>query len=242
MTTTETATRVGGIAVAVVRKDIKNLHLAVYPPDGRVRIAVPEALSDAAIHTAVATRLAWIRRKQASFQRQARETARDMVNGETHWFDGRRYRLQVTESPGRPLVRLTRGRHLELRVRPGGSQADRARLLDRWYRAHLAAVVPAMLDEWAPRVGIARPDWRMRHMKTRWGSCRPESGRIWLNVELAKKLRTHLEYIAVHELLHLKIRHHDRAFQARMDELLPHWRLMRSELGALPLGHEHWPD
>jgi predicted metal-dependent hydrolase len=240
--TTEQVEVVRGIVVTVVRKKIKNLHLSVYPPDGRVRIAGPDALSDAAIHAAVASRLPWIRRQQASFRDQERETAREMVGGETHWYEGRRYRLRVVESSGRPRVCLAHGRVMELHVRPGATTDQKANLLDRWYRARLSEVVPNLIEKWAPRVGVAKPEWRTRHLKTRWGSCRPQTGRVWLNVELAKKARSHLEYVTVHELVHLRLRHHDRAFEARMDELLPHWRLLRSELGALPLGKERWPD
>ena len=240
--TTESTTTVSGIPVAVVRKDIKHVHLAVYPPEGRVRIAAPEGITDKAIHAAVASRLPWIRRQQASFRRQERETSREMVGGETHWYAGRRYRLRITERGGRPKVHIAGGQVMELVVPPGATTNERAALLDRWYRARIREEVPGLLDKWVPIVGVERPDWRIRRMRTRWGSCRTESNRIWLNVELAKKPKAHLEYIVVHELLHLAIRRHSSAFQARLSELLPHWQLMRSELGALPLGDERWPD
>jgi hypothetical protein len=226
----------------VVRKDIKHVHLAVYPPDGGVRIAVPEATSDDVVHAAIASRLPWIRRQQASFRRQERESRREMVNGETHWFDGWRYRLRIVETKRRQGVKLAGGQKMELLVRPGATAAQREAILDRWYRAQLKAQVPALLDKWVPLVGVERPDWRIRHMRTRWGTCRRESDRIWLNIELAKKPRRHLEYIVVHELLHLVVRRHSAEFTRRLDALLPHWRLMRDELGDLPLGHERWPD
>ena len=240
--TSEGSTTISGISVSVVRKDIKHLHLAVYPPDGRVRIAVPEGVTDKAVHAAVASRLPWIRRQQSSFPRQEREPARDLVSGETHWHDGRRYRLRVIETTGRPQVRLASSQTMELAVRPGASAEYRVALLDRWYRDRLREAIPALLDKWVGVVGVERPDWRIRRMRTRWGSCRTMSKRIWLNVELAKKPRQHLEYIVVHELVHLAIRRHRADFQARLDAVMPHWRLMRSELGALPLGHETWPD
>lgn len=240
--TTETSTTVSGIQVSVVRKDIKHVHLAVYPPEGRVRIAAPEGITDKAIHAAVASRLPWIRRQQATFRRQERETSREMVAGETHWYDGRRYRLRIVERAGRPKVRIAGGQIMELLVRPGATTEDRAALLDRWYRARLRDQIPSLLDRWVPIMGIERPDWRIRRMRTRWGSCRTASKRIWLNVELAKKPRAHLEYIVVHELLHLAIRRHSAEFQARLGALMPHWQLLRSELGALPLGDERWPD
>lgn len=233
---------VAGIPVAVVRKDIKHLHVAVYPPDGRVRIAVPEATSDEVVHAAIASRLPWIRRQQKGFRRQERESPRELVNGETHWFDGRRYRLRIVETRGRQGVRRVGNQTLELRVRPGASRDQREAVLERWYRDELKGQVPAMLDKWVPLVGVDRPDWRVRHMKTRWGSGRSGSRRIWLNTELAKKPRRHLEYIVVHELVHLEVRRHSADFIRRLDALLPHWRQTRDELGALPLGHERWPD
>ncbi|MDR3634944.1 MAG: SprT family zinc-dependent metalloprotease [Isosphaeraceae bacterium] len=242
MTTTEVAAIVHGLPVTIVHKDIKHLHLAVYPPDGRVRIAVPEGVSDQAVHATIAARLPWIRHQQASFQRQERETVREMVSGETHWFNGRRFRLRIAETRAKPTVTLAGGDVMELQVSPGATAEDRRALLDRWYRERLREQVPALLDRWAGVVGVERPDWRVRHMRTRWGSCRTGSRRIWVNLELAKKPRRHLEYIVVHELIHLAIRHHDAAFQARLDQLMPHWQQLRSELGALPLGHERWPD
>jgi predicted metal-dependent hydrolase len=237
--TTETTVR--GIPVEIVRKAIKHVHLAVYPPDGRVRIAVPLNVSDSLVHAALATRIDWIRRQQATFKARERETAREFVSGETHWFEGRRYRLRIREGP-RSGVRVRPGNVLELTSPPNSDRRRRAAVLDNWYRARLRERVPGMIEEWAPVVGVQVGDWRLRRMKTRWGSARATSGRIWLNVELAKKPRAHLEYVVVHELLHLAVRRHSYEFTRQLDALLPHWRLVRDELGALPLGHESWPD
>ena len=242
MTTETSIATVQGVRVAVVRKPIKNLHLGVYPPDGRVRLAVPIGLSDNAARAAVAGRLPWIRRQQSRFKEQARESARDMVSGESLWFEGRRYRLRVVESPGRSGVAIRNRTTIELRCPPGSTRDERVAILERWYRARLRKSVPAVLERWAPTLGVDVSDWRIRRMKTKWGSCSESARRIWINTELAKKPPRCLEYVLVHEVLHLAVRRHGRDFQGKLDQLLPHWRLTRAELGALPLGHEHWPD
>jgi len=226
--------------VSVVRKEIKNLHLGVYPPDGHVRIAVPLAVSDDAVRAAIAGRLPWIRRQQASFERQARESPREMVNGESHWYLGRRFLLRVAEAPGRSGVKLLNRSTMELRCRPGADTRERAAVLERWYRGRLREFAGPMLDAFALVVGVEVADWRIKRMKTKWGSCNATDRRIWLNLELAKKPAPCVEYIVVHELAHLVERHHDRRFQSLLDEHLPRWRFLRAELGVLPLADDSW--
>lgn len=231
---------VGDLRVEVVRKEIKNLHLAVYPPNGRVRIAIPHRIDDDAVRLAVITRLGWIRRQQAAFARQERQSRREMVTGESHYVWGRRYRLQVIEAVGRPAVRLANNRTLELRVRPGASREQRSDLLQRWYRRQLREVIPGLIAKWEPILGVTVADWRVRVMKQRWGSCRVETGRIWINPELAKKSPQCLEYIVVHEMVHLLERLHTDRFRALMDRHLPQWESVRAELNRAPLKHEDW--
>jgi predicted metal-dependent hydrolase len=233
---------VGGLRVFVVRKDIQNLHLGVYPPDGWVRVAVPTAISDKAVRAAVAGKLGWIRRRQVRFRDQARDSPRGMLSGETHWFDGRRYLLKVVEAPGRSLVTLRGGSKLELRCPPGSTVAQRVAVLDRWYRTKLEEVVPGLVATWSDRIGLASPRWRARRMRTKWGSWSAASGLVWLNLELAKKPRRTLEYVVVHELLHSIDRRHGADFQSLLDHFLPQWRLIRDELADLPLAHYPWPD
>jgi hypothetical protein len=240
MTTDPEVTTVRGVRVSVVRKEIKNLHLGVYPPDGHVRIAVPLAVSDAAVRAAIAGKLPWIRRRQASFERQARESRREMVNGESHWYLGRRYRLRVTEVPGRPGVRLVNRSTIELRCRPGSETRERAAVLECWYRDRLRELAGPMLDTWAPVVGVEVADWRIKRMKTKWGSCNARDHRVWLNLDLVKKPSPCVEYIVVHELAHLVERGHNRRFQSLLDEHLPRWRFLRAELGVLPLADDTW--
>lgn len=231
---------VSGTEVEVVRKDIKNLHVGVYPPEGRVRVAAPWRLDDEAVRLAVVSRLGWIRRKQKEFAAQERQSEREMVTGESHYFLGRRYLLDVQEGAGRPGVRLVNNATMELRVPSGSSRDQRNATLQRWYRRELRALIPPLLAKWQPRVGESGIEVRIRRMKTRWGSCNADARRIWLNLELIKKPAGCLEYVLVHELVHLHERRHTDRFQALMDELMPAWRLQRDELNRAPLAHEDW--
>jgi predicted metal-dependent hydrolase len=231
---------VGDLSVEVVRKQIKHLHLGVYPPRGRVRVAVPLHVGDEAVRLAVISRLGWIHRQQDRFERQERQSARELVTGESHYVRGRRYRLDVIEADGPASVRPRNNRTLELRVPPGSSREKRERLLADWYRQQLRARVPKLIARWEPVIGVEVADWRIRKMKTRWGSCNAASGRIWLNLELAKKPPSCVEYILVHEMVHLLERKHNDRFRAYLDQFMPQWRRHRDELNRAPLGHEEW--
>lgn len=231
---------VRGIPVEVVRKDIKNLHLGVYPPGGRVRVAAPRRLDDEAVRLAIISRLAWIRRQQDRFEQQVRQSERELVTGESLYFEGRRYRLDVIEQDSTPTVRVTTATTMALRVRAGTSAEERQALLSRWYRERLREQLPGLLDKWQPRVGVTVTEVRIRRMKTLWGSCNASALRIWLNSELAKKPEACLEYILVHEMVHLLERHHNERFRELMDSLMPTWRMRREELNRAPLAHEDW--
>lgn len=226
--------------VAVVRKAIKNLHLGVYPPDGRVRVAAPLRVSDAAVRVAVIGKLRWIRRQQAAFEHQERESERELVSGERHYFLGRRYRLEVVEAVGPARVVLRNQKTLALHMRPGWERQQCEALLHRWYRERLRELVPPLIEKWQAALGVEAAGWGIKKMKTRWGSCNAASRRIWLNLELAKKPPECLEYLVVHELVHLLVRHHDDRFNALMDRHLPRWRLARRALNAAPLAYETW--
>lgn len=231
---------VGGIAVDVVRKEIKNLHVGVYPPAGRVRVAAPLHLDEEAVRLAVASHLGWIRRKQKAFLGQDRQSQREMVTGESHYFQGRRYLLDVQECERAPGVRLVGNTTMELRVPPGCDRDRRDAILQRWYRRELRSLLPALLAQWLPKIGKTVDEVRIKRMKTRWGSCNVEARRIWLNLELIKKPVACLEYVLVHEMVHLHERHHSERFQEWMETLLPTWRLPRDELNRAPLAHEDW--
>ena len=231
---------VGGISVEVVRKDIKNLHIGVYPPSGRVRVATPLSLDDTTIRMAVITRLSWIRRQQASFEQQERQSQREFVTGESHYFQGRRYRLSVIERDAPPTVKPLNNTTLELGVRPNSDREAREAALHRWYRRHLRNQLPPLIAKWEAEVGVTVHDVRIKKMKTLWGSCNVEAKRIWLNLELAKKPSSCLVYILVHEMVHLLERHHNDRFHELMDNFIPQWRNYRDELKRAPLAHEDW--
>jgi hypothetical protein len=231
---------VSGLSVAVVRKGIKNLHLGVYPPDGRVRVAVPRTVSDAAVRVAVIGKLRWIRRQQAAFQGQARETEREMISGESHYYQGRRYRLRVVRSEGKSEIVLRGQRVMELRVRAEMTVEQRQQVLHRWYRDRLRELIPPLLDKWQAVLRVKLADWGIKAMKTKWGSCNAEARRIWLNLELAKKPPECLEYLVVHELVHLRVRKHDERFFGVMDRSLPSWRATRKLLNSGALRSEEW--
>jgi len=240
MTTKGRRITVAGFAVEVVRKDIKNLHLGVYPPTGRVRVAAPLALSDDAIRLAVIDKLAWIKRQRAAFASQPRQSKREMVSGESHYFLGRRYRLRVHEHEAPPRVAIRGLRMLDLFVRPGTGADQRLSVLERWYRARLKDLIPELLDKWQRPLDVRVSGWGVKKMKTKWGTCTVDARRIWLNLELAKKPLPCIEYIVVHELVHLRERHHGEGFTRLMDRHLPDWRQRRAELQRSPLGAEDW--
>ena len=231
---------VGDLVVDVVRKDIKNLHLAVYPPDGRVRVAVPLLVDDEAVRLAVISRLTWIRRQQTKFEKQERQSAREYVSGESHYYQGNRYLLNVIYRDGVPKVVVRNNTTIDLFVRPGSDTAQRERVMLAWYRRQLKQLVPPLIAKWEAIVGVEVAEWRVKQMKTKWGTCNPEAGRIWLNLELIKKPVACLEYIIVHEMVHLLERQHNDRFVAYMDKFMPQWRLVRDELNQAPLGHATW--
>ncbi len=240
MSTRKRRIEIRGIQVEIVRKDIKNLHLGVYPPNGRVRVAVPLRLDDDAVRLAIISRLGWIHRKQAGFDQQDRQSQRDLVGGESHYYQGRRYRLDVIEDDSSPSVRVSTNTKMELRIRQGSDRDTREVVLQHWYRRRLRDQLPPLLAKWEPKVGVTLSQVRVKRMKTRWGSCNADARRVWLNLELAKKPTSCLEYILVHEMVHMLERHHNERFRDLMDRLLPSWRLCREELNRAPLAHEEW--
>jgi predicted metal-dependent hydrolase len=231
---------VSGIRVEVVRKPIKNLHLSVHPPDGRVRVSAPSHIDDEAVRLAIVSKLSWIRRHQQTFADQPRQSQREMVSGESHYFLGRRYRLNVTERNGPNRISLNGTSELTMQLRPSTDREKRQQLLNDWYRQHMKEMLPHLIAKWQPIIGVQVADWGIKKMKTRWGSCNTKDHRVWLNLELAKKPLHCLEYVLVHEMVHLLERQHTDHFKALMDKFLPQWRLYREELNQTPLAHEEW--
>lgn len=229
----------GELHAEVTRKAIKHVHLSVLPPAGKVRVAAPQGMPLDTIRLFVVSKLTWIRAQQRKLQAQERETPREYLNKESHYLWGKRYLLEIKQTNSAPAVRLS-PRKLYLHVRPGSNQARCAEVLDAWYRQQVRDAVPALLGKWEQLLGVRVNQVFVQRMKTKWGSCTPESGYIRVNTDLAKKPRECLEYIVVHELVHLLEPTHNERFVALMDRFLPHWRHVRKELNSLPVRHEEW--
>ena len=233
---------VSGITINVVRKRIKNLHLGVYPPDGRVRVAAPLLVNDEAVRLFVITKLAWIKRHKAKFAGQKRQSAREYVTGESHYFQGRRYRLNVIQLQGHPRIAIRNSSTIDMFVKSEADSDYRKRVLSGWYRQHLKEQIPALIGKWEPIMNVSVVEWGIKQMKTKWGTCSIMARRIWLNLELAKKPAHALEYIVVHEMAHLLEKGHGDRFKMLMDQFLPQWRQYREELNQAPLGWEEWEE
>jgi len=232
--------KVGLIEALVVRKPIKNVHLSVLPPSGKVRVTAPVAMQDDAIRVLLATRLGWINKQQARFKGQERQTPREYVSGESHYLFGKRYRLEVhfQEQPAR--VEVKGNIKIVLHVRPGSSIAKREEVMTEWYRIVLRTAALGILDKWQKKIGVRVRVWGIKRMKTRWGTCNQNTGRILLNLELAKKPISCIEYVTVHELLHLIEKKHNDRFVQLMAKYLPKWRSEKQELNRFILAHEEW--
>ena len=231
---------VEGLVIDVVRKNIKNLHLGVYPPAGRIRVATPLHINDEAVRLFIISKLAWIKRHQAKYAGQERQSAREFISGESHYYQGHRYLLNVTYRNAPPAVNIRNNKIMDLFVRPGSDTAERERILTNWYRRQLKEAIPPLIAKWEPIMGVEVAEWGVKQMKTRWGTCNIRARRIWLNLELAKKPVHCLEYIVVHEMVHLLERLHNERFRAYMSRFLPLWEYYRDELNRAPLAHEEW--
>lgn len=234
-----TQVRLGDMAVDVVLKDIKNIHLSVHPPAGRVRISAPTRMSLDTIRVFAISKLGWIREQQRRLRAQDRETRREYLESESHYVWGKRYLLKVREATGKPSVALT-PRRLLLDVHSGTTTTKIEALLDVWYRQQLRDATAAFVAKWEPVLRVEVRRVFLQRMKTRWGSCNPAAGSIRLNTELAKKPRECLEYIVVHEMLHLLEATHNARFIALMNRVMPRWPFYRRTLNQLPVRHEEW--
>lgn len=229
----------GGLALDVVRKDIKNVHLSVYPPTGRVRISAPRRMGLDTIRLFAISKLGWIKKQKKKLREQERETQREYLDRESHLVWGRRFLLKVVEEDVAPSVQIQHGTLL-LRVRPGADDETREATVAGWYRQQLKTAVPALIQAWEPRLSVTVNRFFIQQMKTKWGSCNPTARTIRLNTELAKKPRECLEYIVVHEMVHLLEPTHNARFISLLDRLMPQWQHYRDILNRLPVRHEHW--
>ena len=240
MSTNSCMLQVGNIEALVVRKPIKNLHLAVLPPAGKVRVSAPLAMKDDAIRTLLATRIGWIKKQQEKFRTQERQTPREYVSGESHFYWGKRYRLEVAYDE-KPLgVNLQGKEKIVLSVRPNSDHNKREQVMMDWHRRELRTVANGLIEQWQKAIGVSLKEWGIKRMKTRWGTCNQKAGRIWLNLELAKKPEHCLEFIIVHEMTHLLERSHNDRFKAHLDRFMPRWRQYKEELNRSVLSYERW--
>ncbi len=228
---------IDNIVVDVIRKDIKHLYFAVYPPNGRVRVSAPRRMDDEAIRLAVISKLPWIKRHQAKFEGQERQPPLEYISGESHFYQGQCYVLNVIYHNDPSKVVIRDNATLDLFVRTGSDVSKRERALIAWYRQQLKEAIPPLLAKWEPIIGEDVAEWGVKRMKTRWGSCNIKARRIWLNLELIKKPGCCLEYIIVHEMVHLLERLHNDRFVTYMDEFMPRWRRCQDELNKAPLAY-----
>jgi predicted metal-dependent hydrolase len=233
--------QLGDIEIVVSRKAIKNVHLSVHPPAGHVTLVAPAATRLEVVRAYAISKLGWIRDQRAKLRAQARETPRQFIERESHYLWGRRYLLSVVEKDAKPGVKLDH-RRITLTVRPGSTQAKREEIMQEWHRALLHEAVPALIEKWQTKLGVKVAGYFLQRMKTKWGGCNHRSRNIRLNTELVKKPRDLLEYVVVHEMLHLAEPTHNERFVALLEQHYPTWREARAELNELPLAAERWND
>jgi predicted metal-dependent hydrolase len=231
--------KLGDITIDVELKDIKNVHLSVYPPLGRVRIAAPLRMNMDTIRIYAISKLSWIKKQQQKFLTQVREAPREYLNKEGHYFLGKRYLLKVIEHDAPPVVKVKHNT-IELYVRPNAEIQKRQVIMDEWYRQQLKELAPPIIEKWEKVMNVSINELAVKKMKTKWGTCNREAKRIWLNLELTKKPFHCIEYIIVHELLHLLERNHNDKFIVNMNNFLPEWKHFKNELNKLPVSHVEW--
>jgi len=232
---------IGGLSIQVTKKDIKNVHLSVHPPDGRVTLVAPTATRLEVARAYAISKLSWIREQQRKLKNQARETPRQFIERESHYLWGRRYLMTILYRDAKPCVTLDHKR-ITLTVRPGSDARRRAEVIHEWHKSILHQVVPTLIKKWEPKLEVKVADYFLQRMKTKWGSCNHKAGNIRLNTELVKKPKDLLEYVIVHEMVHLLEPTHSDRFMAILGEHYPTWREARAELNELPLTAEVWKE
>jgi predicted metal-dependent hydrolase len=227
---------IDGIKIDLERKRVKNVNFTVYPPDGRVRISAPRRMSEEKLRQVIRSKLPWIKRHRSQIRSKAWVKPLRFVSGERHAFLGKEYELDVNAHDAPPSVNIKDDGKLLMRVRNGSDRDKRAKVLIEWYRNELKKLIPPIIARWEPVIGVQVAEWGVKRMKTRWGSCNTSARRIWVNLELAKHPIERLEYIIVHEMVHLLERRHNKRFYSFMDRFLPDWRNQREALKSSPIG------
>ena len=227
---------IAGIPVKVIKKDIKNLHLYVKPPDGHVEVSVPQHMSDDSITLFLRTRTGWIKKQQEKFREQPRQTEREYVSGETLYVWGKQYFLQVEYSNRKNALDFSGDRAI-LTVRKESTAKQRESFVNEWYRERLKAEIEKRLPRWESLTGLYCSGWQTKYMTTNWGTCNTKTGKIWINLQLAKKPFECLDYVLLHELAHLRVKDHGPSFIAILYEYMPYWRDVRKKLNDSTLDY-----
>ena len=225
--------KVAEIPVEVTFKDIKNIHLSVHPPEGEVTISAPDKYDLDTLRIYTISRLGWLRKRIKKYKNQERETPRQYVNNESHFFMGERYKLFLKDSTKHFIERTSE--KLIMHVRPETTAENKANVMNEWYRTELKVLMEKLISKWEPMIGVKVKQFGVKKMKTKWGTCNSEAGRIWLNLKLAKKPKHCIEYIVVHEMVHLLEQTHNKRYIALLDNYMPNWRMIKDELNRLPI-------
>ena len=242
MNTKKDSMKVGTLDVHTVKKNIKNIHLGVYPPNGRIRVAAPLKTSEEAIRLFVISKIPWIKKQHLKFSKQPRQTKREFVSGESHYFLGSRYRLNVIHANVSPKVEIKGKNQINLQIRPGTSTESRKKILENFYRSELKKQIPALIGKWEKVIGVKINEVSIKKMKTKWGTSNPKENRIWINLELAKNSIQCMEYVLVHEMAHFLEKNHNDQFHNLMNSFLPQWQQYKAELNNSELGFFVWSN
>jgi len=240
MATRPIKTTVSNLQIETVRKDIKNIHLGVYPPNGRVRISAPLKTSDESLRLFIISKIPWIRKQKDRFSKQERQTKREYITGESHYFFGKRYQLIVNKTDEKPQIEIYKKTHLEMYVKPNTTVKQKQKMLENFYRTELAKIIPKLLLKWERKVGVKANEIKIKKMKTKWGACTSKDKRIWLNLELAKKPVHCIDYVFVHELVHIIEGKHSERFLELLEAAYPKWQQSKDELNQGVLSHFEW--
>lgn len=232
--------KVSNLTIETIRKDIKNIHLGVYPPNGRIRMAVPLRTSDESVRLFAISKTPWIKKQQKVFSKYPRQTPRKYVSGETHYIFGKPYLLDVIPSDEPPRLKIKKNTHIELYVKPKSTIKQKEKLFENFYRCELNDIISKSIKKWEKKVGVKVKEIKIKKMKTKWGTCNDKDKRIWLNLELAKKPFHCIDYVLAHELVHLKERKHNDQFMELLESAYPKWQQHKEELNHGILSHFEW--
>lgn len=231
---------ISNLKIETIKKDIKNIHLGVYPPQGKVRVAAPLNTTDESIRLLVISKIPWIRKQQSKFYKQERQTKREYLSGESHYFFGKRYLLNVINIDAKPYVEIKRNKFIDLYIEENADLSIKGKIFDDFYRCEMKKHIPKLIDKWQKKIGVELNEVKIKKMKTKWGTCNQKEKRIWLNLELAKKPIHSMEYVIVHEMVHLLEKNHNDKFRKLISLYLPQWEQYKKELNNSMLSHSTW--